>query len=86
MRGRPIVQSYVQLYRGDDIWQRSAYHNDQYKVKYMMYLYNAQFKHFMNTKAARDSFLKELNYLSMKLNWDNGTVQEKQKVKCYRRR
>ena len=38
MRGRPTLQNYEQLYKEDDIWQKNADYNNQYKVNYITYL------------------------------------------------
>ena len=44
-----------------------------------MYLYNKKLKHFIIENVATDSFLKELEYLSMKINLDQATIQQKTK-------
>ena len=84
IKGRPTVQYYMQCYRGDKIWQTNSY-NNQYKVKYITYLHSVQYRHFRNAKSAMVSFLYELEFLSMGLNWKQVTTQEKEIVKEHRR-
>ena len=76
IKGRPTVQYYVQLFRGDDISQKNSYSN-QYKVKYITYLHSEQFKHFRSTQVAMEGFLRESKFLSMNLNWEQVTTHEK---------
>ena len=56
-----------------------------FDVKYVNYFHNEQYKNYMNATAARNRFLKESEYLSMRLNPAHTSSQKRLIAKNFRR-
>ena len=85
IKGRPTVQYYLQRYRGDVIWQKDDIYTNNFDVKHITCFQKEHHRHYMNATAARNRFLKESEYLSMRLNPAYASLQERLVAKNFMR-
>ena len=59
IRGRPMVQYYIQRYRGDRLWQKDCDYYNRINVKYITYFHNEACRHNIDVNMAASSFFKQ---------------------------
>ena len=63
----------MQKYSGETLWHRDNNYNNNFDVKYIIYIYNKQYRHDLNVTEARRRFSKESEYMNWKLRLFNLT-------------
>ena len=69
IEGRPTVKYYIQVYRGDNLWDKNK-NEDNYKTAYVNYLCTKLYKNYKNKKESIKDMLRKEEFMRINNAWE----------------